>query len=234
MSQLFTEQSIIGEIVTEFPKASDLFKTYKIDFCCGGNRPLIDALEERSLAKEEVLDKLNSLYEEAKALNNQDTDWTKATFTQLIDHIVNTHHKFLNEELPLLSPYVTKVLRVHGAEHQHLAEVHSLYNQLKTELEQHTIKEEADAFPLFINFENNPSDYNKEELTKLVTELEDEHDGAGDLIKEIRNITADFTPPPGACGTYRLVYQRLANLESDLFQHIHLENNILFKRAREL
>ena len=41
----------------------------------------------------------------------------------------------------------------------------------------------------------------------------------------------DFTPPEGACGTYRLVYNRLEALESDLFEHIHVENNILFPRA---
>ncbi|RLP94248.1 iron-sulfur cluster repair di-iron protein, partial [Geobacillus stearothermophilus] len=32
-------------------------------------------------------------------------------------------------------------------------------------------------------------------------------------------------------GTYRLVYNRLAALEDDLFTHIHLENNILFPRV---
>ena len=68
MEHTFTETSIIGEIVTKFPKASDLFKSYRIDFCCGGNRPLIDAIQERNLSEEEVLTKLNTLYHRYKII----------------------------------------------------------------------------------------------------------------------------------------------------------------------
>ncbi|MBY6270260.1 DUF542 domain-containing protein, partial [Parageobacillus thermoglucosidasius] len=49
MEKRFTEQSLIGDIVAQFPKASDIFRSYKIDFCCGGQRPLKEALEERNL-----------------------------------------------------------------------------------------------------------------------------------------------------------------------------------------
>lgn len=231
MKHTFTETSIIGEIVTKFPKASDLFKSYRIDFCCGGNRPLIDAVHERNLPAEEVLAHLNALYHETTLLNETKIDWETASYRELIDHIVNKHHRYLNEELPQLSPYVTKVLRVHGAGQPHLARIHKLFHELKTELEQHLIKEETEDFPLILAFEQNPTDEHFIKLHKVVEELESEHSDAGDMMKELRDITNDFTPPEGACGTYRLVYQRLEALESDLFQHIHLENNILFPRA---
>ncbi|MGG0188052.1 iron-sulfur cluster repair di-iron protein [Bacillus rhizoplanae] len=231
MEHVFTETSVIGDIVTQFPKASDLFKSYRIDFCCGGNKQLIDAINERNLSAEEVITNLNTLYYETKLLNEAAIDWTIASYSELIDYIVNKHHRYLNEELPQLSPYVTKVLRVHGSEQPHLAKIHKLFHELKTELEQHLIKEETEDFPLILAFEQNPTDENYTKLRKVVEELESEHSHAGNIIKELRNITNDFTPPEGACGTYRLVYQRLAALESDLFQHIHLENNILFPRA---
>ncbi|MFI8708984.1 iron-sulfur cluster repair di-iron protein [Bacillus sp. NPDC077411] len=231
MEHVFTETSVIGDIVTKFPKASDLFKSYRIDFCCGGNRPLIDAIRERNLSVEEVITNLNTLYYETKVLNEAKIDWTIASYSELIDYIVNKHHRYLNEELPQLSPYVTKVLRVHGSAQPHLAKIHKLFHELKTELEQHIIKEETEDFPLILAFEQNPTDENYTKLRKVVELLESEHSHAGDILKELRNITNDFTPPEGACGTYRLVYQRLAVLESDLFQHIHLENNILFPRA---
>lgn len=231
MEHVFTETSVIGDIVTKFPKASDLFKSYRIDFCCGGNRPLIDAIHERNLSVEEVITNLNTLYYETKVLNESKIDWTTASYSELIDYIVNKHHRFLNEELPQLSPYVTKVFRVHGPKQPHLAQIHKLFHELKTELEQHIIKEETEDFPLILAFEQNPTDENYSKLRKVVDQLESEHSHAGDIMKELRNITNDFTPPEGACGTYRLVYQRLAALESDLFEHIHLENNILFPRA---
>lgn len=145
--------------------------------------------------------------------------------------MIHKHHRYLNEELPQLSPYVTKVLRVHGADQPHLAKIHKLFHELKMELEQHLIKEETEDFPLILEFEKNPTDENYAKLRKVVDELENEHNHAGNIIKELRKVTNDFTPPEGACGTYRLVYNRLEALESDLFEHIHLENNILFPRA---
>lgn len=231
MNQPFNELSKISDIVTEFPKASDLFKTYRIDFCCGGNRPLIDAIEEKNLSKDEILTKLNTLYLETKLSNEVVIDFKKASSSDLIDHIISKHHRFLNEELPQLSPYVTKVMRVHGETQPHLVRLHKLFFDLKTELEQHTWKEESVDFKLILEYEKNPTEENYTKLSKVVDELENEHSSAGDILKELREITNDYTPPMEACGTYRLVYQRLEALEADTFQHIHLENNILFKRA---
>ncbi|WP_416151667.1 iron-sulfur cluster repair di-iron protein [Salipaludibacillus sp. HK11] len=231
MERTFTETSNVGEIVKTFPKAGDLFKSYRIDFCCGGNRPLLEAINEKNLSADEVIGNLNTLYQETKALHNTTIDWDNASNGELIDHIVNKHHRYLNEELPQLSPYVTKVFRVHGAEHPHLGRVHKLFNELKVELEQHLMKEETSDFPLILTLEENPTDENYAKLQKVVDELENEHSHAGDILKELREITNDFTPPEGACGSYRLVYSRLENLESDMFDHIHLENNVLFPRS---
>ena len=231
MEHTFTETSIVGEIVTQFPKASDLFKSYRIDFCCGGNKPLIDAIHERNLSATEVITELNTLYHNTKRLNESEIDWKNASYRELIDYVIHKHHRYLNEELPQLSPYVTKVLRAHGANQPHLAKIHKLFHELKMELEQHLIKEETEDFPLILEFEKNPTDENYAKLRKVVDELENEHNHAGNIIKELRKVTHDFTPPEGACGTYRLVYNRLEALESDLFEHIHVENNILFPRA---
>lgn len=228
MGKVFTENSTVAEVVTIFPKASDFFKSNRIDFCCGGNRPLKEALLERNLPVEKVVQQLNELYD--KSFEKVEVNWNEATYTEIIEHIVSKHHRYLNEELPLLSPYVTKVLRVHGNENPHLVKVHQLFNELKIELEQHLIKEETNAFPLVLKYEQQPTEENKESMKQIISELAFEHEKAGDLMKEIRNITNDFTPPSHACGTYRLVYNRLEALESDLFEHVHLENNILFLR----
>ncbi|GAE25584.1 nitric oxide-dependent regulator DnrN or NorA [Halalkalibacter wakoensis JCM 9140] len=231
MTQTFTETSVVAEIVTKFPKSSDLFKKYRIDFCCGGNRPLIEAIQERNLSAEEVLTNLNTLFEETTALHGASIEWENASFSELIDYIIQKHHRYLNEELPQLSPYITKVLRVHGEHQPHLAQIHRLFHELRVELEQHLIKEETVDFPLILAVEKHRTEETVEQLQKIVDALEHEHSHAGNILKELRDVTNDFTPPPGACGTYRLVYQRLENLESDLFLHIHLENNVLFPRA---
>ena len=231
MNQTFTETSIVGDIVLKFPKASDLLKSYRIDFCCGGNRPIIEAITEKNLSVEEVLKNLNKLYQDTIAFQDTRIAWEKASYQELIDHIILKHHRYINEELPLLSPYVTKVLRVHGQNQPHLAQIHHLFHELQIELEQHLIKEEQEDFPLILELEQNPTKNLFKKLQVVVENLENEHSHAGNILRELREITNDYTPPEGACGTYSLVYQRLFDLESDLFQHIHLENHVLFPRA---
>lgn len=230
ITKQFNEQSIVGHIVKKFPQAGDYFKSLKIDFCCGGDRPIIEAIEERNLDAEEVMGKLEELYLLAKSRNELGVDWDQATCEEVIQLIIEKHHQFMKEELPQLNPYVTKILHVHGNLHPHLVELHTLFQQLKEELSEHTIKEENDVFPVIILAEKELSSINKEDLTVAIKALEDEHDSAGDIIKRMREITNDFTPPEGACGTYQLVYRRLENLESDLFKHVHLENSVLFPK----
>jgi len=53
-------------------------------------------------------------------------------------------------------------------------------------------------------------------------------------LKEMRNITGNCRLPEDACRTYTLTYRKLEELESDLFRHIHLENNVLFRRVEWL
>jgi regulator of cell morphogenesis and NO signaling len=64
--------------------------------------------------------------------------------------------------------------------------------------------------------------------------MEKEHEGAGDIMKEIRELSHQFTPPADACRTYQILYLNLAGFEEDLHKHVHLENNILFKKAEQL
>ncbi|SHG24585.1 regulator of cell morphogenesis and NO signaling [Ornithinibacillus halophilus] len=225
----FTIEQTPADIVKIFPKASDFFKERRIDFCCGGDKPLTNVFSEKQLDGEVVLKELNDLYQEWSKEDHDVTDWDAIPASQLIDHIVHTHHAYLNDELAPLGQFVTKIFRVHGAKHPHLKELHRIYHELKLELEEHTIKEDEEVFPLIKEYELNPSEALLEKIRIANGGLEDEHDVAGDLLKRIRVITNDFTPPVEACNSYRITYARLADLESDTFQHIHLENNVLFK-----
>jgi regulator of cell morphogenesis and NO signaling len=231
METRFNISDSIGDIVAKFPKASEVFKKYNIDFCCGGNRPLSEAVRKQGLREEEVLQSLEEAYEETSILREKGIDWRTARFSDLIDYIVNTHHAYLNRELPELGLMIGKVLRAHGAVHgEMLSKVHKLFNNLRMELEQHLIKEEEILFPLIKEYEDNPSPELLDKGVKVIGELEGEHEGAGDIIKELRRITGHFKAPEDACMTFILTYHKLEELESDLFQHIHLENNILFPR----
>ncbi|HLQ70288.1 MAG TPA: DUF542 domain-containing protein, partial [Bacillota bacterium] len=153
----FTAQDKPADIVKIFPKASDLFKQRRIDFCCNGNKPLADVFLDENYDGHIVLDELNQAYADWKKKDHEITDWDSMSYGELVDHIVHKHHAFLNEELPALDEFVTKVFRVHGSSHAHLKELHRLYNAFKTEMEGHMVSEESDVFPLIKEYGENPS-----------------------------------------------------------------------------
>lgn len=230
MSQISLETTV-ADIVSAVPQTADLFRKLRIDFCCGGRIPLEEAAHNRNLDSSEVLSEI--LYIEQKQKDYAEHHPTaKRTEKELIAYIQGKHHAFLREELPSLTPYVTKVSRVHGENHPHLLRVQQIFASLKAELLDHTQDEDEQVFPLILEFVQSPTPEAAEALKPHVLELETEHAAAGDLLKELREITDGFEPPEGACGTYRLVYQRLAALEKDTFEHIHLENNVLFEKVR--
>lgn len=231
MKQTFNGSETIGDIVTCFPGASNLFKEYRIDFCCGGNRKLSDALRHQKIEEGPFLERLNGMFQQASQKPEGDVDWREKPLSDLIDHIVQNHHANLLKELPLLSEFVTKILRVHGPAHPELTQLHKLFHQMKMELEQHLISEEEIVFPLIKKAEQSGDQTSLSKSAETIEELESEHTSVGHLLKEMREITDNYRLPEGACRTYTLTFQKLEELESDLFQHIHLENNVLFPRV---
>lgn len=229
----FNSNQKIGEIVNAFPKAADIFKEYKIDFCCGGNRPLSAAIEEQQVNETELLGKINSAYASYEA-GLKDKNWVEAETGEIIEQILNKHHAYLWSELPKISTLSTTILRVHGAHHPELSKVHKLFNTLKMELEDHLTKEETIQYPAIKEYEKTKSIVDLNKAVDIINDLEAEHTGAGDILKELRNVTDDYKIPDDVCETYELTYKKLQELEADIFQHIHLENNILFPRLRNL
>ena len=225
---VFNASQSIGDIVSIMPKASEIFKEYNIDFCCGGSRPLIEAIREQRLSEPEVLGKLDKAYEETREFAYKG-DFRKMSPGELIDYIVNTHHVFLKRNLPELSELAAKILRVHGTNHSELFKVHRLFHNLKTELEQHLIKEEEVLFPMIKEYDGHPSMELLDRINKVMKETEDEHETAGGVLKELGKVTGEYKVPEDGCRSFSLTYEKLRELEADLFQHIHLENNILFK-----
>ncbi|AGB40409.1 iron-sulfur cluster repair di-iron protein [Halobacteroides halobius DSM 5150] len=232
---MFTAKDKIGEIATKFPAAMSIFQKYGIDFCCGGDRPLAEAIEEQELDKEQLMEEINTVYQEKEAeLEEINDNWEETSSSDLIDYIVGQHHTFLKDKLPEISELVIKILRVHGINHEEeLTKVHRLFHNLKIDLEQHLLKEEEIVFPAIKKYEQNTKEEKQVNGFSRVDELKHEHDQAGDIIKELREVTADYNVPDDGCKTYERTYQLLEELETDLFQHIHLENNILFTRLKQ-
>lgn len=227
--QTFTSEQTPAEIVKAFPKASDLFKSRKINFCCSGDRPLEEVFIEMSIDKQEVLSELNTSFEQWKNSNQTSVNLESLTATELIEHIISTYHNDLSEELFALTSYVTRVYKVHGNDQSHLKDMYNLFNQLNVVLQGYIEKETETLFPLITKYEQTPNEKTLDEIhltnKRLLTDIEH----IEGLLYQIRESTSDYTLPDSACNTYRMTYARLLDLESKVQDYLHLEINILFK-----
>lgn len=68
----------------------------------------------------------------------------------------------------------------------------------------------------------------------LLATHEEDHLGVGTALREMRGLGDDYRPEHGLCGTHRNLLHSLHQLELDLHQHVHEENNVLFPRVRNL
>lgn len=233
MKKIINENQSLGEIVSIFPGAAEIFNRYKVDYCCGGHDTLAGALDEIEIDHNVIINELNNEYEKFIKSNFEYKDWRKEKPSALIKHIVETHHEYTKKQLKEIDTILFKVLKVHFKLHsEELLKVHRYFGSLKTELEEHLIKEEENLFPLIERFEITKDKSVLSEIQHLTKDTEDEHEVAGNILKELEKITRDFNAPEGACTSFKLVYIKLHDLEKDLFIHIYLENSVLFNMCK--
>jgi regulator of cell morphogenesis and NO signaling len=129
------------------------------------------------------------------------------------------------------------VVSVHGRNHAELVAIQRVFAALAAELTSHMMKEEMVLFPYVTQMEQALESGKRAPRAPFGTVgnpvhmMEMEHEDAGNALKELRSLTSDYTPPPDACFSYNTLFAALKEFETDLHQHIHLENNILFPRA---
>jgi len=222
----------LGELINANPALATVFERLQIDFCCGGNRKLSEALVGQDITVEAIETALASTQYPAM----EHVDWSHRSVGELLDHILETHHAYLKIEFPKLSTLMEKVSRVHGERHPHLLELRATVETLIAELENHLMKEENVLFPMARALENGQADAENHcgGVANPVRVMEMEHDDAGVALRRMRALTHDYAVPEDACGSYRRLYERLAALEADLHLHIHKENNLLHPRLLRL
>jgi regulator of cell morphogenesis and NO signaling len=228
-------QRTVGDVVADDYRRGSVFKQFGIDFCCGGGITVEAACRKNGVDPEALLESLRAA--DARGLPNRDLDARTWDLTFLADYIVQVHHRYVRETLPVLLAFTEKVARVHGARHPKTVEIAAHVRDLAAEMTAHMASEEERLFPLVRRIRDAQGEQGARTseplmaLRDLVEKMEKEHDAAGEIVRRLRTLTEDYTPPPGACNTHRASYAKLAEFEEDLHRHVHLENNILFPRT---
>ncbi len=225
---MITQNQTLGEIVANDFRTASYFKTVGIDFCCGGKMTLNEACLDKHLATETVLNGLNETVKQPAQHGQNFNEWE---LPFLADYIANTHHKYVLKTLPQLVFYTQKIADVHGEHHPELREVATLFGKINEELLQHLKNEEEVLFPAIKEALRSNSASAKATIASEIARMNNEHEFAGGAMDHINVITHHYALPADACPTYEVAFKLLEQFEDDLHVHVHLENNILFKKA---
>ncbi len=230
------QTDFIGDIVAEDFRTAAIFKKNGIDFCCKGGRTIEDACESKKLDAENI-------YHEIETLPKNDgnsVDFNSWPLDLLADYIEKTHHRYVEEKTPIIQTFLEKLCKVHGERHPELFQIKELFDGSAQDLAAHLKKEELILFPFIRNMMQarisgealrQPSFGTVENPVNM---MKHEHALEGERLRNIAELTSNYTPPSDACNTFRVTYAMLQDFENDLHKHIHLENNILFPKAIRL
>ncbi|MEZ6186840.1 MAG: iron-sulfur cluster repair protein YtfE [Planctomycetota bacterium] len=209
----------LATFAARIPAASRVFHRHGLDFCCGGRRSLHEACAAAGLDAHALLRELD-----AEAAQPNDVTWCERPLPELIEHILTRYHAPLRAELPELADMARKVERVHAARLGVPRGLAAHLDAMNESVEFHMRNEEQVLFPLLRS---------GQALGALgpIRSMEQEHEEHASDLRRIRALTDDLVAPRHACTTWRARYQRRAQLERDLMDHVHLENNVLFPRA---
>ncbi len=219
----------VGQLVAEKPARSRVFERWGIDYCCGGKKALADVCAKKNLDPAAVVSELEL---SDRSFTPPFIDWTSQTLTALCDHIQEVHHGYLRESLPRLTVMTEKVADRHGEKDPRLLTLKEVFAAFRSEMESHTAKEDTVLFPAIRNLENSANAQpTGRALEAPIQVMLADHDDAGEALEAMKNLTDGYIPSEDACNTHRAMLQALAELEADMHQHIHKENNILFPRT---
>jgi regulator of cell morphogenesis and NO signaling len=233
-----TLEKTVREIALENPSSIRVFESLGIDYCCGGKRPLSDACTHANVSFSRVLELLEQASQNSQAPDAE--AWRERPLRDLIAHIVGEHHGYVRRETPRIEALLAKVAAKHGPTHPEIAQIDQIFTAIGQELATHLLKEEQILFPYVDRMEQAvlagdpvPAAFFGT-VKRPIASMVAEHDNAGAMLSQIRELSNGYTAPVGACPTFVALYRGLEEFERDLHHHVHLENNILFPRAVEM
>jgi regulator of cell morphogenesis and NO signaling len=233
----FDDETKVKDISLSNPAARQILEDAGLDYCCGGTKSLHEACLHADVPAEEIL---NRLRENSKHVSPDEANWTLAPLSDLTRHIRERHHRYVREAIVRVQPLLGKVLAKHGKNHREIADIQSLFAEVGREMIMHMQKEEQILFPYIDALEKATKTHSSLEppffqtVRNPIQAMMKEHDAAGELVRQIRKASSEYTVPADACTSYKALYQDLREFEADLHQHVHLENNVLFPRAVEM
>ncbi|MBS2028233.1 MAG: hemerythrin domain-containing protein [Deltaproteobacteria bacterium] len=229
------ENTSLREVLVQVPAALRVLDAYRVDYACHGTQSLRAATAGLDVSGEELLRQID---DEARATAGLELpSWSEAPLAFIAAHVIETHHAFARAELVRILPLALEAEHGFRRAHPELSQVTALVEALCTELMPHMCREERVLFPFIEELERAEQEGRPPEPPRRgnpMSVLEHEHDHVRDVLAELRQVTSRYAAPRDGPPAYAELYGALERLDRDLIHHMHLENNVLFPRARAL
>lgn len=230
-------KTTVGEFVALDFRTAAIFSKYGIDFCCKGQKTVEEVCEKKNINESKLFEELNAVL---ATKNDNGIDFSSWPLDLLVDYIEKTHHRYVEEKTPIILQFLDKLCSVHGVNHKELFEINELFIGSSKDLAAHMKKEELILFPYVKKMMKATISHGSIEepffgtIKNPIASMMGEHDAEGERFRAISTLSNNYTPPNDACNTYQVTFAMLKEFEEDLHKHIHLENNILFPKAKAL
>jgi regulator of cell morphogenesis and NO signaling len=229
----------LAELAIHIPASIEMFEKYNFNYYQNGSQKFKDACEEKGLVFSEIDAELNQLQKLSKT--NTMLTLEDMSVDRLIDFINGQHHSNEAEVLDFIEESIKKLITNPNCDKALISILQKLdekFTDFKDKLTKHCEKEDKILFPymrklcelrrdkIFTNTSQKNSF-----VKKPIQLLEAEHVQASSVLKEIKEITQNFSSQANAPKEYQKLMEHLKEFEVEFHVHLHIENNILFPKV---
>lgn len=229
------ENKLIADIVIDNINTSKVFKKYNIDYCIEGKKNFFTVCKKKNIDIKKITSDLSNVNNNIYYLQ----DYNAWELNFLIHFLSDIHHDYKEENILLLKEYGVKIAKEYSDEYKELKEINTLIQDITEEILEHMKNEETILFPYLkklLKLREAKVKTKSSELPKVksIDDFEDEHFKIRKVFRKIAELSNNYTIPNNVCDSFKLLYIKLKKFDNELQDHIHIENNILFPKAKEL
>jgi regulator of cell morphogenesis and NO signaling len=233
---MINAKQTIGEIAGRQPSTIDVFEQLGIRYCCHGEETVEQTCGYLGLPVNGVLSELNRA---ANANCTTKAPWADPILEALMGKLLRTRKVMVQQDLPRIQQLAHTVSLCHLRKHPNEIHVAHLSGTLAHEVASHFTEEAQILFPKIRELElayvgSNSATVHMDTVRNDLARMTHEHGAVGDLLSRIQDLTEGYDSTATACASYREICQKLKELDGEVRQEVHLENNVLFNRALQI
>lgn len=224
----------VDSVVVRNLKAAKVLSKHGIDYCSEGGKSIKEACVEANVSFRKLLRTID----QAEFYRNEGhQDITALGVDALTRYVERYHHRYMYENIAFLRANLARLARVFGREHPELDDMNAVFGEMSAHITIHMQHEEMIVFPYIRSIAKKGSRGRTAIFRTTISPIREtirDHQKGDPYLRRLDELTHHYAPPRNCGNAYRITYEALSDFESDLHQHLAVENDLLFPKALEL